>query len=1102
MLLTICLRTVKPFNPLAVAGLQPSLKARQWTAARTHGTALYATEAGHRKQALVIVESPAKARTIQKFLDEKEYTVDFCLGHIRDLARARSVPKHLKKNKYCSIGVDVPNDFTPLYVELSGKEEVVKRLKKSLGHHEELILATDEDREGEAISWHLLQVLAPPESMPIKRAVFHEITRPAITEAFNSPRELDQHLVAAQETRRILDRLAGFTMSPLLMKKVAPRLSAGRVQSVGMALVVDRERQRLKHRPAVYFDATATVHLAGETASTSKDFEARLVEVDGRRVAGGKDFSLTGELLETSPALWLQETDASELVAVATGWHVGQVTRKEQRRRPPRPFTTSALQQESNRRVRLSAADTMRTAQRLYEAGFITYMRTDSASLSASAYDQAVSQVRETHGQDHVGTGHEKGKAQAFAQEAHEAIRPAIRDGAGFPTVSEVAESFGQASAAVRVYDLILRRTLASVMADAVYDLTGASVTAELPEGGRATFRANGKTVKFSGFLQAYEHKEGSSSEAQESPAERRAGGDEALEDDDSLLPALEEGQDLVLVSAVAREHSTAPPPRYTEASFVKELEQCGVGRPSTYAQIVETLKERNYVSVQQSQLIPSLTAFVVTSLLENHCPSYVKPSFTASMEATLDRIAAGDADRSQYLSEYFLGEQGLEETVQRLDATVSPEEARRVHLPHLCGSQEGDSTASIELFLGPYGVWAERRASLEDDQLERVKIPSEFSADASSLNPARLDALLSTAQPVGRVLGTHPDTQLPVSLKVGPYGPYIQHGQSVEGPEDSGEKAKTLSVTCNAAFPREGGTMSMDQAVRLLALPREVAVDPEDGGVVTVGIGRYGPFIRFKGAYHKLPASEDPLEISEERALEVIAVIRATPAGQRKGIERDFGEFEGQRLVAKRGRFGVYLSWGKVRAAIPKDLVADIDSLPEDMAQSLVKDKLASGSPSKGGAKAGKKSTSGKKKSSKGATKKRKATAWSLFCADRRPELMGTEGLSLGAAMQRLGEEWKGLDEAARGKYEKSAAEQDPSPGAGANPRTPRRRTAYQIFVSERRKAIAESSPSVSFGEVSKELGRVWRELSALERAQFEEKAANTAQEAETTAL
>jgi len=668
---------------------------------------------------LVIVESPAKAKTIQKILPSDRYTVDFCLGHVRDLLKQSQVPKEIKQeDPDAKMGIRVAGgSFIPLYKEIPSKSSIVKRLKSKLKTCQELVLATDEDREGEAISWHLLEVLKPPSATTVRRAVFHEITEGAILEAFASPREVDMNLVAAQETRRMLDRLAGFTMSPLLWSKVAPKLSAGRVQSVGMAFVVQKERARLAHMSVQYSDVSAVLNgvvaLIGEGKSSansqSQAFETKLLKVGERRVAKGTDFSQQGELLSSSDAVHLNTEDAASLVSKlkepTTVWTVQSVEARQRSRKGPKPLTTSQMQQEANRRLKLGAQATMSAAQKLYEAGIITYMRTDSSQLSETATVAARDQIVEQFGEAYLNGGNsvkEDDKKSKYAQEAHEAIRPAVYDGR-FPTPEEIAQhsDVRHQTAAVSLYGLIYRRTLASQMAQSLSNSTTVVVVASEGDHEIASFKASGRTLVFAGFLKAYE-----------SMSEQAAKDDD--DNDEAALPPLVVDQVLTVKSASGEDsgvlptvHRTSPPGRYSVGSFIAELEASGVGRPSTYASIVETLQSRGYVTINNGgALIPSLSAFVVTGLLEDYCPQYVEADFTAKMEANLDAIAQGVAQGPAYLSDYFLGIAGLKQAVATMHTTVEASSARRVRLPHLEGDPRLDG---VSLFLGPYGVWVER---------------------------------------------------------------------------------------------------------------------------------------------------------------------------------------------------------------------------------------------------------------------------------------------------------------------------------------------------------------------------------------------------------
>ncbi|CAN0320026.1 unnamed protein product, partial [Ectocarpus sp. 6 AP-2014] len=801
------------------------------------------------KRVLVIVESPAKARTITELLKKaaaggggggelyKGYTVDACNGHVTDLVgKRRDVPAELKEQTkgWDVVGVDVENDFEPLYIQNPKKKAIITRLKKASAKCDEIILATDEDREGEAISWHLLQVLEP--KVPVKRAVFHEITQEALVKAFEEPGQIDENLVQAQEARRILDRLAGFTLTPVIWNFVAPGLSAGRVQSVALAMVVERERARLKFKSADYWDVVANVTAAGEPG---RSFEARLVEVGSKTVVTGKDFNPdTGEIkdkLDASKLELLGSEKASAVAASLSSLEVLKVDKRRVRRQPPPPFITSTLQQESSRKLRLGVDQTMRAAQALYEAGYITYMRTDRPSLSKEAAGVAEGAVRDSFGDEYVRKGDAKTVKVKGSQEAHEAIRPALvgatpaatdtadgkqareeedeaGSGAGsaststtggrflHPTELPVEEDGGGGRGLEEqhraLYDLVYRRTLASAMAESEADFTTVSLGAggvSLGDGEGVVdvvMKASGKTTVFEGFLKAY----------REEGADESVPGGAAAEGDDqeTELPLLVEGGKVVCEDARPAPHRTSPPRRFSEASLIKELEAKGVGRPSTYASIIGTLRTRTYVNLQGRSLTPSLTGFVVADLLREHFPDFTDTGFTAKMEDKLDAIARGEKERVEYLSEYYLGEDGLKAKVASKRATIDPLEAKRARLP---GLERLDDRCSI--LVGPYGGYLIPEASSgavtgddaggsearddegpgggEEEEGEKkssaVTLPYVAQDNLELLTVDLVERCLDSTYRGGDLLGQHPDTGEDIRIRMGRYGPFLECG-------------------------------------------------------------------------------------------------------------------------------------------------------------------------------------------------------------------------------------------------------------------------------------------------------------------------------------
>jgi DNA topoisomerase-1 len=851
---------------------------------------------------LVIVESPAKARTIGKILGSG-YRIEASIGHIRDLpANAEEVPASIKGQKWARLGIDIESDFKPHYVVPKQKREQIKKLKAALQGASELYLATDEDREGESISWHLLQELKP--KVPVKRLVFHEITEPAIAEALAHPREVDDDLVEAQETRRIVDRLYGYSVSPLLWKKIRPRLSAGRVQSVAVRLIVERERERMRFVAADYFDLVGTFAAAGQAA-----FEATLQSVGGRRVAQGKDFEPdTGKLRAAKDQpLLLDRAAAEALVARLRDRRatVETVESKPYVERPQPPFTTSTLQQEAGRKLRFAAQRTMRAAQRLYENGFITYMRTDSTTLSQEAIAAARAHIAASYGREHLPAEPRLYKTKVRnAQEAHEAIRPA---GARFQHPRELPASLGEDER--RIYDLVWKRTIASQMRDANGQRT--SVVLALDD---ARFQATGKTIDFPGYRLAYVE-DTDDPEAAVAEAER-------------ILPTVRVGEQVAVERLQAVGHTTQPPARLTEATLVKELEARGIGRPSTYASIIETIQTRDYVFKKGSALVPTFTAFAVVNLLDGHLPHLVDYDFTAKMESDLDEISNGAASRLDYLRQFYHGNgrPGLKQTLEKVDGEIDP----RV----VCGIKLGDKDGeTIEVRVGRYGPFlaaGDVRASL----------PDQTPPDELSLEKAV--ELLAKGAEGPKSLGNDPRTGLPVYVKTGRFGPYLQLG---EGSSDAKPKMASLLAGMSPE------TIDLETALRVLALPRSLgshaAADGAEQEVIAAN-GRYGPYIRCGKETRSIPEGESPLTITLERARELLAqpkrAGRQGAARPQPKVLKDFGPAggEGPPVRVLDGRYGPYVSDGTTNATVPKD--ESIDGLTRDRALELLAARAARG--------------------------------------------------------------------------------------------------------------------------------------------------------------
>jgi DNA topoisomerase-1 len=876
---------------------------------------------------LVIVESPAKAKTIQKYLGPG-YVVEASVGHIRDLPkRAADIPEKYKKEPWARLGVDVDSGFTPLYVVDADKKKKVAELKARLKDADELLLATDEDREGEAIAWHLLQVLNP--KVPVRRMVFHEITPEAIRRAAEETRELDQRLVDAQETRRILDRLYGYEVSPVLWRKVMSRLSAGRVQSVATRLVVERERERIAFRAARYWDI--------EGVFDPGAFAARLITVDGRKVAQGRDFGQDG-VLKNDDVVVLDEAAVTSLTQGLTGaaFTVRGVDDKPYRRSPSAPFMTSTLQQEASRKQRWGAQRTMRVAQGLYERGYITYMRTDSTTLSQTALEAARAQAAELYGPEYVSEVPRRyDKKSKNAQEAHEAIRPS---GDVFRTPAEVAgELVGDEFA---LYDLIWKRTVASQMADAVGRTATIRMGAAAPDGRDAEFSASGTVITFRGFLAAYE--EGTDEDARDGDdAERR-------------LPPLSVGDGVEASLLTPQDHSTNPPARYTEASLVKALEDRGIGRPSTYASIIGTIIDRGYVNKRGSALVPTFLAFAVTRLLEEHFGYLVDYNFTASMEDALDQIAAGDAGMVEWLTRFYFGGDdrvGLKPLVSDLGDI----DARGIS-----SFPVGDPSTGIVLRVGKFGPYIERD---NDGELQRANVPIELAPDELTVEKAQ--ELFD--EPSGeRELGVHPEWGVDIIAKSGRYGPYVTEVLPEGAPKSAKPRTASLLTEMNL------DTVSLDDAVLLLSLPRVVGVDPSDGQEITAQNGRYGPYLKKGTDSRSLEREEQIFTVTLDEALAIYA--QPKQRGRRAAAPplRDLGvdPSTSKPVVIKDGRFGPYITDGETNATVPRS--SDPMTMSVDRAFDLLAEKRAQGpAPKKAAKRAPARRTAKKTAAKKSAAKK-----------------------------------------------------------------------------------------------------------------------------------
>ena len=857
--------------------------------------------AGAPVRRLVIVESPAKARTISQYLGP-EYMVESSIGHIRDLpSSAAQIPKEYKKEAWARLGVNIEADFEPLYVIPPEKNEQVKKLKALLKDADQLYLATDEDREGEAIAWHLLQVLKP--RVPVRRMVFHEITRPAIEAAIANPRDVDFDLVKAQEARRILDRLFGYEVSPVLWKKVAPRLSAGRVQSVAVRLIVDRERARMRFNSASFWDVDATLatrerpttDIGGDTT-----VGAHLVELDGRRVASGRDFDpetgkLTGDGAQGARLLDQTAAEAlAERLKTAT-FAVAEVNERPFTQRPPAPFITSTIQQEAARKLRYTAQRTMQVAQRLYENGYITYMRTDSTNLSQQALDAARRQAASLYGDDYVPEQPRRYASGKAAQEAHEAIRPA---GDIFRTPESLR---GELDAdALRLYDLVWKRTVASQMKDAAGLRTQVRLTADAGPDGTATFSTAGKVITFPGFLRAYV-------EGSDDP-------DAEIEDQEKVLPPLAVGQQLDPRALEAKGHETQPPARWTEASLIRELEERGIGRPSTYASILQTIQDRGYVWKRGSALVPTFVAFAVVNLLEQHFPNLVDLGFTARMEERLDEIADGERDPKPWLRAlYFgdpnapltdpLGREGLHATIDKGWEAI---DARAVSSVTIGADAEGHD---ISVRVGRYGPYLQI-----GDGEERASLPESIAPDEVTVEDAL--RLLHEEKLGDRLLGTDPESQQAVYLKTGRYGPYVQIGE--DPPRGSKEKPRRASLWEDMAME----TLGIDDALMLLSFPKVLGKHPDSGEDVTVQDGPNGPYVRSGKDSRSIDGGHFAMKtMTLDEVVKVLAQPRQFGRRVAQSVLADLGEHPDSKasITVRTGKFGPYVTDGVVNASLPR---------------------------------------------------------------------------------------------------------------------------------------------------------------------------------------
>ncbi|WFP15984.1 type I DNA topoisomerase [Citricoccus muralis] len=908
---------------------------------------------------LVIVESPAKSKSIAKYLGEG-WVVDASAGHIRDLPRPSDLPAEMKKGPYGKFAVDTESGFQPYYVVYPDKKKRVTELKRAMKDASALYLATDADREGEAIAWHLLDVLKP--KVPVYRMTFTEITKEGIARGLENVREIDQDLVDAQETRRILDRLFGYEISPVLWRKVAPGLSAGRVQSVATRLVVERERERMAFVPAAYWDLTADFVTRADGATSTQateTFQARLSAVDGTRVAAGRDFDDAGQLKPASKSkvVHLDQATAEALVAGLTDadFAVTSVEDKPYKRRPAAPFTTSTLQQEASRKLRFSSRVTMQVAQRLYENGYITYMRTDSVTLSDEAINAARRQATELYGADSVPQAKRYYTSRnAGAQEAHEAIRPA---GDYFRTPAQVSSALSADE--FRLYELIWKRTIASQMADATGYTATVKVVGEavVDNSTRAAeFSASGTVITFPGFLAAYEEGKDTS---QDSSGE--SGKDGAKDEKSKRLPDLSVGQGLDAEELTADGHETTPPPRYTEASIVAELEKREIGRPSTYAPTISTIMDRGYVNKRGNALVPSWTAFSVIRLLEEHFGRYVDYDFTARMEDDLDQIAAGEIQREAWLQNFYFGADDAETGLRNVVENLGDIDARAVNSIPV--------TDAITLRVGKFGPYLERDGGPEAEEPQRANVPEDLPPD--ELTPEKAEELFATAGPSEVDLGVDAESGYQIVAKDGRYGPYVTEvvpelteeqiqahmdAQPVEyykngKPKPKKKPKKVKPRTASLLKSQSLETITLEDALKLLALPRTVGEDAE-GEVITAQNGRFGPYLKKGTDSRSLESEEQIFTITLEEALAIYAQPKQRGRGTAKPPIAEFAPdpVSGKKVTIKEGRFGPYVTDGVTNITVPRATAPE--SVTAEQAYQLLAEKRAKGPVKRGGRK------------------------------------------------------------------------------------------------------------------------------------------------------
>ena len=840
----------------------------------------------------MIVESPTKAKTIRKFLG-KEFIVESCMGHIRDLPQSsKDIPEKVKKEKWAQLGVNVDKHFEPLYCIPKDKIKIIKNLKEKMEDADVVYLATDEDREGESISWHLNEVLKP--KVPTKRMVFHEITKEAIMKSLSETREIDQNLVKAQETRRILDRLVGYTISPLLWKKVAYGLSAGRVQSVAVRMIVEREKERIKFKKSSYFGLSAQLEKSGEK------FESKLISVDAKRIATGKDFDgLTGNLISGKDMIILDEKSATQIMNQVKNsvWKISDVEEKPVTRKPYAPFITSTLQQESNRKLGLSSRETMQVAQKLYEQGFITYMRTDSTFLSTEALKAAREAIVSKYGKDYLPVAprtYENKKVKG-AQEAHESIRPA-------GVVFQDPEATGLVGPQFKLYDLIWKRTMASQMNDAKQKQVSAKITVAADKK-EIIFNSTGTTIEFPGFLRAYV-------EGSDDP-------EADLESREVRLPQLKLGDIVKPEKIEPTSHETKPAARYTEASLVQTMEKEGIGRPSTYASVIGTIIDRGYVRKQGNALIPTFTAMVVSKLLSQHLAQYVDLGFTSEMENSLDEIADGELNWEKYLTSVYHGTKGLKALVETESDKIIPEEARSIKLAGL---------DQYEFHVGRYGAYVKTQ---RDGENVSASIPdAEAPADVTK---AQIESLIDQKIKGADSLGIEPLSGKKLYVLNGRYGAYVQQG------ENDDENIKRSSLPPGMVL----ADITYDQALQIIALPKTVGMHPDLNKEVKVGVGRFGPYIFCNADYRSIPKTETVFTMNLEKCLEILAQPKKG-RGKASAL-KDFGLLPGQETEMMvqlfNGPYGPYLKAGKTNVGLPEGVT--VETLTAEKAIEIVLEKV-----------------------------------------------------------------------------------------------------------------------------------------------------------------